>query len=731
MAREAAELLRELVAAGEEIPYDVRGSEDGQPMARFEPLTARYVRDHAEQLHGLESFGVACATVEAASMAGPYLEEMGIAAPSESRRRAELAGIVFLCRLWADSTDFSLDHDRLSTALDEVERSASPSGEEIDVVVPLRGLVMSSARLDLPMASIVRADTVDAPADASAIEGMGASPWEPVFLAVARVSPYEDGEGPVDVGARAVESLRGLVTTLRLFAPGNVALGPHAWIRAAGDRWRRISTGSGRPRRGGYRLADTDVSNLKGFARALASRGTDSRGGGVFGRAISRFEAGLERPLAVEGLSDHLLALRFVLEGGGPAQLGVPMRVAALCAEPGERDAVRATVERATAIERELWSGERSEDATPVEIAAELEELCRAILKDAVCGHLGTDLRATADEILLADGLTAGEGSVEGRGETAEWQLGDEEPTPHRSLADNLDAELPDIEAQWASVDEIEARERLERLIGLSTDDAVAEQDAPAAEPHPTEEASIVEADDAAELAEREAIAELPTEAYTIPFDGPQDELGFDVDSAFEFPESSAPSVEAIHGPEAGASPFEAETEPETEGELRAAFDADAEIDAEAGAGGTEEPATIDLFRASRERLTALDHLHEPDPEPTGAVEPSAEADVTEQGEMAPVTELWYDRTAQTEVEVDTEPEPEPEPEPERLVYPDHVSALSEPTISPALHDGSSPVYELIERTRAERQERNDRVAALFPRPEECDWNVRELGYRR
>lgn len=717
MAREAAELLRELVAGGEEIPYDVRGSEDGQPIARYEPLTARYVRDHADQLHGLDSFGVACAAVEAASMAAPYLEEMGIAAPSESRRRAELAGIVFLCRLWADSTDFSLDHDRLSNALDEVERSASPSGEEIDVVVPLRGLVMSTARLDLPMASIVRADTVDAPADASAIEGMGASPWEPVFLAVARVSPYEDGEGPVDVGARAVESLRGLVTTLRLFGSGNVALGPHAWIRAAGDRWRRISTGSGRPRRGGYRLADAELSNLKGFARALAGRGGESPTTGTFGRAVSRFEAGLERPLAVEGLSDHLLALRFVLEGGGPAQLGVPMRVAALCAEPGERDAVRATVERATAIERELWSGERSEDATPVEIAAELEELCRAILKDAVCGHLGSDLRATADEILLADGLTAGEGSPEGRGETAEWQLGDEQPTPHRSLADNLDAELPDIEPQWASVDELEARERLERLIGLSSGDSVAEQDEPAAEPHPTEEASIVEDTTAGGCP---SITDLPTEAYAIPFDEPH--ADFDAADAFEFPEA-APRVEA-RDPDVLASPFESELE--AAGEFGAAFDADAEIDAEAGTSRSEEPAAIDLFRASRERLTALDHLHEPSSDPVDAVETADGAETEAEAEMAPVTELWYARP-----QAETEPEPEVETEPEARVYPDHVAALSEPSISPALHDGSSPVYDLIERTRAERQERNDRVAALFPRPEACDWNVRELGYRR
>ena len=55
---------------------------------------------------------------------------------------------------------------------------------------------------------------------------------------------------------------------------------------------------------------------------------------------------------------------------------------------------------------------------TAAETAARLEDLARAILKDAAAGHLGSDLRATADEILLADGLAVGEGSGEQLGGT-------------------------------------------------------------------------------------------------------------------------------------------------------------------------------------------------------------------------------------------------------------------------------------------------------------------------
>jgi hypothetical protein len=130
--------------------------------------------------------------------------------------------------------------------------------------------------------------------------------------------------------------------------------------------------------------------------------------------------------VVVEALNDHLLALRFVLEGAGPASLGLSMRVAALCAEPDRRDDVKAVVDRAIGLERELWSGEPVPGGgaiPPAETAATLEELARAILTDAAVGHLGADLRTTADEILLADGFAVGDGVAEQRGGTTEWDL--------------------------------------------------------------------------------------------------------------------------------------------------------------------------------------------------------------------------------------------------------------------------------------------------------------------
>jgi hypothetical protein len=432
MARDAAKRFREQVASGGEIPYDIVESGDGSPLPQYTPLTERFVREHAPLLRELDSFGAACAAIESAELASPYLAEMGIDAPPDARRRAEMAGVVFLCRLWQDSTDFSLDEERLRGAIAELEANGDPTEAEIEVVVPLRGLRMEGTRVELATATIVRADTVDVPAEARSPEASGGAGWEPTFVAFARVpaaSDFEEEEA-TDPGARAVEAYRSLITTLRLFKEGGVALGPHAWTRVGGGRWRRISTGAGRPRPGGYRLAESELSELAGFSRAIVKASVGATGGdqlpaGALGRAIGRFEAGLDRAAPVDALNDYLLALRFLLEGGGPADLGLSMRVASLVAEPDERSGVKATIDRALALERELWSGEPpaalNGAQTPADTAADVEDLARAILKDAACGHLGFDLRATADEILLADGLAIGDGSADQRGETAEW----------------------------------------------------------------------------------------------------------------------------------------------------------------------------------------------------------------------------------------------------------------------------------------------------------------------
>jgi hypothetical protein len=469
MAGDAALRLRELLAEGREIPYEVREAGNGSPLAEYVPQTSRFIRDNVTQLVTLDSFGTTCAALESSALAGVYLEEMGIPEPEDARRRGELAGVVFLCRLWQGSTDFTLDDQRLAATMDELLDLGDAQRGEIEIAVPLRGFQMDAERVELAGATIVRSDVVDVPVDARSADGMGGAGWEPTFLAVARVDALGEGAED-DLGLRAVGAFKRVVLTLQLFKAGGVALGPYAWLRSGGDRWRRIATGAGKPRPGGYRLADTELADLAGFSRGLAAEHTpfsrmDAGGSGfpaTLARALSRYQAGLERPVTMEALNDYLLTLRFMLEGGGPASLGMPMRVAALCAEPDDRTAVKATVDHALALERELWSGEPttgSDRRPPAEVAAEIEDLTRAILGDAACGHLGTDLRATADEILLGEGLQVGEGAPDIRGETTEWDPGapvEDDDFGIETLEEELEAAVapPDDEPGWAGIDE-------------------------------------------------------------------------------------------------------------------------------------------------------------------------------------------------------------------------------------------------------------------------------------
>ena len=88
MARDASKRLRELIAQGEELPYDVHEAEAGSPLPQYVPLTERFIRGHAGALCSLDSVGAACAAIESAELSAPYLESFGIAVQGEPRKRS-------------------------------------------------------------------------------------------------------------------------------------------------------------------------------------------------------------------------------------------------------------------------------------------------------------------------------------------------------------------------------------------------------------------------------------------------------------------------------------------------------------------------------------------------------------------------------------------------------------------------------------------------------------------
>ena len=407
LAVEAADLFEELLASGAELPFDLEPTDDGPlPMYSYAPLTGQFIEAHLAELRRLEAF------VEVREIAG------------------EEAAIGFLIGLWEGKSEFDVAGDRLRGAIDGVLAMVSSDSDEAtpagEVIVPLIGFHMPKDEIELDGVRIMRADLVpDAPVDAVDATRSGGR-GKPGFLA-----SLTCGLASVAPAAVVADDLRRVLRTLRLFRPGSVGLAAHGWAKRSGG-WERFGTGVGRPRQGGYRLTGNEVAELENFSRTLAESGSRLPS---LEWAASRFELGAERSSLIEALSDYLLALRGLLEGGGPARTSLSARVAALACEPPEREQGRISVERAMAIERKLMSGSRYRPvagASPLDVIAQIEELLRRLLKGLATGELSGDLRVAADEILLSGGLAATHTEGPSLGETAEWRLPD--PTPDDAL---------------------------------------------------------------------------------------------------------------------------------------------------------------------------------------------------------------------------------------------------------------------------------------------------------
>ncbi|MFN8216181.1 MAG: hypothetical protein U0R71_06245 [Solirubrobacterales bacterium] len=440
LATEAATRFATLVAAGEEIPFDVAADAgEDSPFFSYVPLTGRYVRDHAEELAALPSFAAAREAAVEAGVAAPYLEARGEAVPADPGARAALMLSVFFASLWEGASSFALDRARLEEAIATLDAEAADADEAEVVIAPIVGLRMSTPRLTLPHGvCIVRADSIEAPVEAMRSEGMGRAAWEPQFLAVAEQDPDHGADG-------AVQQLRELISVMRLFKAGGIGLGPYAFAPTGAETWRRIPTGAAATRPGGYRLSESEAGALAEFATTLESRPDPD---GALTWAVGRFEMGCERESPLQGLSDHLLALRAVLEGHGPVGASLPMRAAALIASDGEMDRIEAReqVEETLELERAAMNGRYVEGAA--ELALWAEEKARTLLRAAALGELGNDLIGTADETLIATGLAEGDAEIT---VSVVASPADDFPLPEPPLEDGLDAELePQLELEAA-----------------------------------------------------------------------------------------------------------------------------------------------------------------------------------------------------------------------------------------------------------------------------------------
>jgi hypothetical protein len=302
--------------------------------------------------------------------------------------------------VFAERSEFGFDSARFERAYGELERALYEGRCVTTVVAPLLGVALDHTTRELSLGdglSLVPGEALgDAPADA--VWGFGE---EPNVLAVLMVTQERSVRPPVSV-ARA--RFRKILTALRLFERGGYALGPIAWTRADSGAWRPAALGgaSGRPRFVTL-IPASQEDELRAFCNLIARRAPT---GGELAWALARFEMGCERLAPFEALTDYLLALRALLEPEGPGSGRLAQRLAVICAKPVDRAALAERTAHAISLERAVIGGLAPAEPGVDALVDEVAEHLRALLRDVVCGHLDTDLRAVADE-LLADAAAA------------------------------------------------------------------------------------------------------------------------------------------------------------------------------------------------------------------------------------------------------------------------------------------------------------------------------------
>jgi hypothetical protein len=464
LATEAATRFNAMVAEGEEIPFDVAtDTAEDSPFYSYVPQTGRYVAERTAELHGLPGWNAAREAVVEAGVASTYLEGRGEVVPAEPGTRAERMLEVFFIGLWEGSTGFALDRERLEEQIQTLDAEARSADDADVLIAPIVGLRMSMNRLQLPDGvRIVRADSIAAPVEAMRSEGMGRAAWEPQFLAVAQQGGDHGAE-------EALNQLRELISVMRMFKVGGIGLGPFAFAPTGDDTWRRINTGAPATRPGGYRLSEQEGAELAAFAEELEQRPDPDS---ALSWAVGRFEMGCERESAMEGLSDHLLALRAVLEGHGPVGASLPLRASALIADENfDRIEARERVEEVLELERALMNGRILDGA--IELATWIEDGVRRLLRQAALGELGSDLSATADETLIATGLEAGDAEItvyaEEDDEAEEVDVYEEPAADEFRLVEAPERPEPQLFDRDQEIDEVEVDmvEELENAVEL------------------------------------------------------------------------------------------------------------------------------------------------------------------------------------------------------------------------------------------------------------------------
>ncbi len=400
----AATHLHADVAAGAEVPFELgshRGRRGHESAATtlycYRALTGAFISEREVALRRLPAHAEAARLLADFDGLDRYLTSMGVDVgrmKGTHTARAHAALGVLLEDVFEEQSDFELRPERLHAALERLEQAASTSStSEVTLIATLHGVTIASPELQLTQGlTIAHSDALRGVPEGALLAGEGD------HLLV--VLGGGEGSDLQDAIQRGREVLRDLLRALRLFGDGRVTLGALAWARLGTGSWSPLALGAGGRPHGMLVVTAEQEDELRAFCNLVSRRAPY---GNELAWALRRFELGCEREISYEALSDHLLALRALLEPEGPSSGLLPGRLAALCATPEHRLELTERIVQAVALERAIVAGTaKSKRASDHELAKGVADHLRALLRDVICGHLTPDLAGLADELLAA-----------------------------------------------------------------------------------------------------------------------------------------------------------------------------------------------------------------------------------------------------------------------------------------------------------------------------------------
>jgi hypothetical protein len=396
---QAADRLQAEIDGGAEVGFELaekpaRRGEGAARLYSYRALTGAFIEEHATKLTSLPAHAEAVGLLVDFDGLDRYLAASGGGADlarMKAYARADAALRLLLEDVFDEQTDFDRRSDvaqhgeRLEAALVRLEQATQASTSEVTLLATLHGLTIASEELALTRGlTIARPGALRGVPDGAPADGL---------LVV--FSADDCDVEPALARGRGV--LKDLLRALRLFGDGRVTLGALSWARVGAGAWNPLALGTGGRPHGMLVVSAAQEDELRAFCNLVSRRAPH---GNELSWALRRFELGCERASSYEALSDHLLALRALLEPEGSASGLLAGRIAALCATPEDRAKLAKRMLKAQTLERAAIAGTAEEHTAGLNLARDVADHLRALLRDVICGHLDQDLVALADELL-------------------------------------------------------------------------------------------------------------------------------------------------------------------------------------------------------------------------------------------------------------------------------------------------------------------------------------------